>query len=184
MSLWTFLYDMMKCRVSGTQWTITFSPTKLVSGASQWVTPGLFLSSSNSHTPAPSLCPLCHDNALLCITSWIGSWLRLTLGNALFVIKPTDGCLCLMGSHYIHHFTRTRLCNTFLTCSSPLTPDDGVKRASCPGEREPVWLSPCSQLHVRRLLMLILYQMSERVDTLWFKVEIKAYMFQWSFFTM
>lgn len=136
MSLWTFLYDMMKCRVSGTQWTITFSPTKLVSGASQWVTPGLFLSSSNSHTPAPSLCPLCHDNALLCITSWIGSWLRLTLGNALFVIKPTDGCLCLMGSHYIHHFTRTRLCNTFLTCSSPLTPDDGVKRASCPGERE------------------------------------------------
>ena len=87
----------MKCRVSGTQWTITFSPTKLVSGASQWVTPRLLLSSSNSHTPAPSLCPLCHDNALLCITSWIGSWLRLTLGNALFVIKPTDGCLRLDG---------------------------------------------------------------------------------------
>ena len=71
--------------------------------------------------------------------------IAINAGKCCFCdLKPTDGCLGMMGSHYIHHFTWARLC--FSLARDPWPADDGVKRASCPGEREPVWLSPGSQL--------------------------------------
>ena len=137
----------MTCRVSGAQWTI--SPTKLDCSYHHQI---------HTHLPPSSV------RYVLCITSWIGSWLPLMLGNAVFVIqKPTDGCLGMMGSHYIHHFTRTDLCNMFLTCSGPLT-----RRWRCQEsfrsrrERTCLTITRPTAPYQEIADVMILYQMSER----------------------
>ena len=151
LSLTHYKHFFMTCRVSGTQWTRTISPTKLVSGDSQWVTPRLFLSSSNSHTPAPLLCPL---YALHYLVNWI--MIAINAGKCCFCDPKTYWWM--PGHDRITLYSPFH--KSFSLARDPWPADVGVKRASCPGEREPVWLSPGSQLHITRLL--ILYQMSER----------------------
>ena len=61
--------------------------------------------------------------ALYCLVN--GIMIAINAGKYSFCVPKydwaSDGCLGLMGSHYIHHFTRTRLCNMFLSCLGPLT---------------------------------------------------------------